>query len=123
VELTGFDVRAFLVEDLGDGDLTTESVVPENARLDATLLLKEEGVVCGLDVAEAIFRELDADVEFVRLAEDGQVARPSGLRVDHGVHLGQMIQVVIEPPRLAVGAHQFGVEALAADRIRAGAAE
>ena len=81
MELTGFDVRAFLVEDLGDGDLTTESVVPENARLDATLLLKEEGVVCGLDVAEAIFRELDADVEFVRLAEDGQVARGEIARV------------------------------------------
>jgi nicotinate-nucleotide pyrophosphorylase (carboxylating) len=81
VELTGLDVRAFLAEDLGDGDLTTESVVPEDARLDASLLLKAEGVVCGLDVAEAIFRELDPEVEFERLAQDGDVTRGEIARV------------------------------------------
>src|ERR1700675_3311778 len=59
VELTGFDVRAFLAEDVGDGDLTTLAVIPEDARLDASLLLKERGVVCGLDVAQSVFRELD----------------------------------------------------------------
>jgi nicotinate-nucleotide pyrophosphorylase (carboxylating) len=73
VELTGFDVRTFLAEDLGDGDLTTESVVPEDARLDASLVLREDGVVCGLEVAEAVFRELDPAVEFERLGHDGDV--------------------------------------------------
>jgi len=83
VELTGFDVRALLAEDVGDGDLTTASVVPEDARLEASLLLKERGVVCGLEVAEAVFRELDPQVEFEFLAHDGdeadgEVARVSG---------------------------------------------
>ena len=83
MELTGFDVRAFLAEDVGDGDVTAEAVVPADARLDATLLLKEDGVVCGLEVAEAVFRELDPDVEFEPLARDGdrvqgEVARVSG---------------------------------------------
>jgi len=62
VELTGFDVRSFLAEDVGDGDVTTEAVVPAGARLEATLLLKERGVACGLEVAEAVFRELDSEV-------------------------------------------------------------
>jgi nicotinate-nucleotide pyrophosphorylase (carboxylating) len=75
MELTGFDVRAFLAEDVGDGDVTTEAVVPEDARLDASLLLKEEGVLCGLDLAEAVFRELDPDVAFEALVHDGDVAR------------------------------------------------
>jgi nicotinate-nucleotide pyrophosphorylase (carboxylating) len=75
VELTGFDVRAFLAEDLGDGDVTTEAVVPEGATLDVSLLLKEEGVACGLDVAEAVFRELDLDVHFEFLARDGDLMR------------------------------------------------
>src|SRR5205814_4498185 len=75
MELTGFDIRAFLAEDLGDGDVTTESVVPEDARLVFSLLLKEEGVVCGLDVAEAVFRELDPDVHFDFLARDGDLTR------------------------------------------------
>jgi nicotinate-nucleotide pyrophosphorylase (carboxylating) len=83
VELTGFDVRAFLAEDVGDGDVTAEAVVPADARLDATLLLKEDGIVCGLEVAEAVFRELDPDVLFEPLAHDGdrvrgEVARVSG---------------------------------------------
>ena len=83
MELTGFDVRAFLAEDIGDGDLTSESVVPADARLKASLLLKERGVVCGLEVAESVFRELDSSVVFERFVNDGdetqgEVARVSG---------------------------------------------
>ncbi len=75
MELTGFDVRAFLAEDVGNGDVTAEAVVPADARLDATLLLKEDGVVCGLEVVEAVFRELDPDVRFEPLARDGERVR------------------------------------------------
>jgi nicotinate-nucleotide pyrophosphorylase (carboxylating) len=81
MELTGFDVRAFLAEDVGDGDVTTEAVVSADARLEASLLLNEEGVVCGLDVAEVVFRELDPDVEFEQLARDGDVASGAIARV------------------------------------------
>jgi nicotinate-nucleotide pyrophosphorylase (carboxylating) len=83
MELTGFDVRMFLAEDLGDGDVTTEAVVPADAQVDASLLLKERGIVCGLEVAEAVFRELDAGIAFQPLVRDGdevlgEVARVSG---------------------------------------------
>jgi nicotinate-nucleotide pyrophosphorylase (carboxylating) len=81
VELTGFDIRAFLAEDVGDGDVTSEAVVPADARLDASLLLKEEGIVCGLEVAEAVFRELDPEIEFEALVHDGEVARGAVARV------------------------------------------
>jgi nicotinate-nucleotide pyrophosphorylase (carboxylating) len=81
VELTTFDVRAFLAEDLGEGDVTTDAVVPADARLEASLLLKEDGVVCGLEVAEAVFRELDNDVEFEQLAHDGESVRGEIARV------------------------------------------
>ena len=73
MELTGCDVRTFLAEDIGEGDLTTEAVVPADARLDASLLLKEEAVVCGLAAAESVFRELDSDVEFDPLVHDGDL--------------------------------------------------
>ena len=83
MELTTFDIRPFLAEDVGDGDVTAEAVVPADARLDATILLKERGVVCGLELVEAVFRELDPDVRFETLANDGdtvqgEVARVSG---------------------------------------------
>ena len=44
MELTAVDVRAWLAEDFGDGDLTSEAVVPDEATAEAALLLKERGV-------------------------------------------------------------------------------
>ena len=84
MELTAFDVRGWLAEDLGDGDLTTEAVVAEGATAEGTILLKEPGVVCGLELARAVFAELDPDLRFDALAgecdelEGGEVARLSG---------------------------------------------
>jgi nicotinate-nucleotide pyrophosphorylase (carboxylating) len=75
VELTSnrllLAVDAWLAEDVGDGDLTTERVVPAGATCEAALLLKEPGVVCGLEVAESIFRALDPEVSFQAEAADG----------------------------------------------------
>ena len=84
MELTGYDVRAFLAEDVGDGDVTAEAVVPVDARLDATILLKEDGIVCGLEVAEAVLRELDPSLLFERLADDGDRVRGEIARVSGG---------------------------------------
>ena len=53
MELTSTDVRAWLAEDVGAGDATTNAVIDEGATCDARVLLKEPGVVCGLDVAAA----------------------------------------------------------------------
>jgi len=82
VVLTAFDVRDFLAEDVGDGDVTTTVLVPEHARLQAGLLLKEPGVVCGLEIAEAVFHELDSDVRFDALAQDGDLTQGEVARVE-----------------------------------------
>jgi nicotinate-nucleotide pyrophosphorylase (carboxylating) len=64
-------VRAALAEDVGAGDVTTDAIVEAGARSGATLLLKEAGVVCGLDAAEAAFLALDPQASFERLAGEG----------------------------------------------------
>lgn len=64
-------VAAWLAEDVGDGDLTTERVIPADATCDAAILVKERGVVCGLGLVEELFRELDEGVRFEALAADG----------------------------------------------------
>jgi nicotinate-nucleotide pyrophosphorylase (carboxylating) len=76
---------AALAEDVGEGDVTTEATIDADASGEAELVLKEPGVVCGLHVAEAVFRALDAELRFERLVEDGTlvgsataVARVSG---------------------------------------------
>jgi nicotinate-nucleotide pyrophosphorylase (carboxylating) len=71
MELTAVDVRGWLAEDFGEGDLTSDAVVPQDATAEASILLKERGVVCGLEVARAVFAELDPNVRFDPLAEDG----------------------------------------------------
>lgn len=55
------DIGHFLAEDLGRGDITTESTVPEGVRGVGRFLAKEDLVVCGLGIAEAVFRELDPE--------------------------------------------------------------
>ena len=76
LSLPGFDldrfVRETLAEDLGEaGDITSEAVIPAEARFAGVMDSREAIVVAGLPVAEAFFRALDPEVEIERLAEDG----------------------------------------------------
>ena len=48
-------VEAALAEDVGAGDVTSAAVVDEEALCEARIVVKEPGVVCGLDVAAAVF--------------------------------------------------------------------
>jgi nicotinate-nucleotide pyrophosphorylase (carboxylating) len=60
-----------LEEDVGAGDLTTGAIVDPAATASASILVKEAGVVCGLDVAQAVFLALDPRIRFERLVTDG----------------------------------------------------
>ncbi len=55
------DIGEFLREDIGRGDLTTQSTVPPDMRGLGKFLAKEDLVVCGLEVAEAVFAHLDPE--------------------------------------------------------------
>ena len=68
-----------LAEDLGPGDITTDSVVPPDAVAEGELIAKSKGVVAGLPVAALCFRRLDSRVGFEQDVEDG--ARVSKGRV------------------------------------------
>ncbi len=65
-------VRETLAEDVGSGDATTLSVVPERAFIRADIITREDCVVSGLPVVETIFEELDDRVAIDTLVEDGQ---------------------------------------------------
>jgi len=74
--LPGFDLDAFvrstLAEDLGEaGDITSEAVIPAEARFTGVMDSRETIVAAGLPIAEAFFRALDREVEIERLVEDG----------------------------------------------------
>lgn len=64
-------VRRALAEDIGSGDRTAR-LVPEHGRLEATVVAREEAVVCGQAWFDAVFAQLDPTVEIVWQVEDGQ---------------------------------------------------
>jgi nicotinate-nucleotide pyrophosphorylase (carboxylating) len=88
--LPGFDldafVRATLAEDVGEGgDITSQAVIPAEARFRGAMDSRDAIVVAGLPIAEDFFRALDPEVEIEALAEDGQaVAAGSDLLRLHG---------------------------------------
>ncbi len=61
-----------LSEDVGDGDLTTDAIVPEGLRGEAAVVVKEPGVVCGLSEAFAVVQRLDPDATIEILIGDGE---------------------------------------------------
>ncbi len=75
--LDGFDLDAFVrstfAEDLGpDGDVTSDAVIPADARFDGVMDSRDAITVAGLPIAAAFFRALDPEVEIEMLVEDGQ---------------------------------------------------
>jgi len=88
--IPGFDLDAFvaatLAEDLGEGlaggghDVTSESVIPADARFAGVMDSRDAITVCGLPIAAAFFRALDPAMEIEVLVEEGaQVAPGSAL--------------------------------------------
>src|SRR6266481_1911439 len=57
-------IKRALDEDLGSGDATTNNIVSDSAEATARIVSKQDGVVSGLEVAQAVFRALDQGVEF-----------------------------------------------------------
>ncbi len=57
-------IRLALAEDIGTGDVTTDSIVARDAVLEGRIIAKESGVIAGLDVAAAVFELLSPDVHF-----------------------------------------------------------
>ena len=60
-----------LAEDLGPGDVTSRSTIPADRQASAYFLLKEDGVVAGLAVAERVFAKVDPDLLVSWTAADG----------------------------------------------------
>ena len=58
------NIRRALEEDIRTGDVTTDSIVPLAASLHGRIVAKQSGVVAGLQIAEAVFHELNGDVVF-----------------------------------------------------------
>ncbi|MDD5079211.1 MAG: carboxylating nicotinate-nucleotide diphosphorylase [Candidatus Omnitrophica bacterium] len=68
-------VRHALFEDIGKGDITTQLIIPQNKKIKAVLLAKDACVVCGLEVAERVFKVVDKDTKFIAQVKEGQMIK------------------------------------------------
>jgi len=58
-------------EDVGDGDHTSLSCIPDTAIGKAKLLVKDNGIIAGVEFAKEVFKYVDADLQVETLIEDG----------------------------------------------------
>ena len=66
-------------EDIGDGDHTTLCCIPADAMGESKLLIKEEGVFAGVEIAKEVFRRFDPTMEVEVFIEDGTHVKPGDI--------------------------------------------
>lgn len=64
-------VKSALMEDIGFGDVTTESIVGEDKMFEASLVSRCDGIICGLEVFKTVFKILSDKVKVELLFKDG----------------------------------------------------
>lgn len=68
-------IRLALAEDVGEGDFSSEACIPEDKKARAVLLMKADGIVAGLNLAEKILLLLDPELQFKARTMDGKRAK------------------------------------------------
>lgn len=112
-------INAALREDIGDGDHSTLSAIPADAKGKAVLKIKQAGILAGVEVAEKIFRYQQPDVQFTALKKDGDVMQPGEIAFE----VSASVYTILQCERLVLNCMQrmSGIATLThqyADKIR-----
>ena len=69
-------IKLWFAEDIGDGDHTTLSSIPADAMGKQQLIIKEEGIVAGIEVAKRVFAAFDPELKMTQYLHDGDQVKP-----------------------------------------------
>jgi nicotinate-nucleotide pyrophosphorylase (carboxylating) len=94
-------IERALQEDLGSGDITTASIVPKSLVVSGEIVIKQPGVVAGLEVARPVFQLEDESIALTCLVEDGS-----------GVQPGQIVARIEGPAAGILGAERVALNFL-----------
>jgi len=72
-------IDAALKEDIGNGDHTSLSTIPSSAQGKARLLIKEEGIICGIDIALKVLAKVDPSLVAEKILKDGDRVKPGDI--------------------------------------------
>lgn len=79
-------------EDIGDGDHSSLGAIPPNQKGRARLLVKDFGVICGIDLAAHIFNRLDSTLVFESLIEEGSVVNVGDIAFNISGNIHSILQ-------------------------------
>ena len=95
-------IREALVEDVGDGDHSSLACIPENKTGFANLLIKDNGIMAGMAVAEYIFHFIDPEIKFSALKKDGDLVKKGEIAFT----IEGRIQTILKLERLVLNVMQ-----------------
>ena len=103
-------IEIALREDIGDGDITTLSIVSTPLKATAHLVAKEGLILAGIDIFHRVYKKLDADLELIKHFEDGD-------EVNQGSIIGEIsgkVAVILKGERIALNflQHLSGIATL-----------
>lgn len=91
-----------LAEDIGDGDHTSLSTIPKGQTGKAKLLVKDNGVIAGIDVSLEIFKALDPSLLIDILIQDGETVKPG----DIAFYVSGSVHSILKAERLVLNTMQ-----------------
>ena len=95
-------IEAALKEDVGAGDFSTLSCIPATARGKAILKIKEDGILAGVAMAQAIFHYLEPEAVFTLYKKDGDVVKVGELAFE----VTASVHTILKAERLALNCMQ-----------------
>lgn len=81
-----------LAEDIGDGDHSSLGAIPPNQKGRARLLVKDVGVICGIDLAAHIFNRLDSTLVFESFIEEGRIVNVGDIAFNISGNIHSILQ-------------------------------
>jgi nicotinate-nucleotide pyrophosphorylase (carboxylating) len=81
-------IKTAVEEDIGDGDHSSQACIPEDATGEAQLLIKDRGILAGVEITARIFTYIDPELSIQRILYDGQSIMPGEIafRVSGKIH-------------------------------------
>ncbi|MBF6628576.1 MAG: carboxylating nicotinate-nucleotide diphosphorylase [Proteiniphilum sp.] len=101
-ELISDLIKLAFAEDIGDGDHTTLSSIPGTVSGSSKLLIKEEGILAGVDVAREVFRMFDPDLHTEVFIHDGADVKPG----DVAFMVSGKVRSILQTERLVLNIMQ-----------------
>jgi nicotinate-nucleotide pyrophosphorylase (carboxylating) len=94
-------IQAALDEDVGSGDVTSEAIIPIEAKIQAQIVAKQDGVLAGLDIAKIVFLMVDEGFKFEPYVAEGEQ-----------VHSGDILATLAGPARAMLVAERVALNFL-----------